>query len=181
MLTSYGLLFMLMASEPGGGSIIEVNPGVVFWTVITFILLLIVLKKFAWKPILDALDERENSIKDSLDAAEKAMAKAEEITRENDSAIREAELTAQRIRKEALEEVELLRAERIEHAKKDADQLIEHARETIEQEKKRALSELHDEVARLAIMSASRILDTELDEQRNKKLVANYIKKLSQN
>jgi len=180
ILASFSFPVMALA-ESGGGSIIEVNPGVIFWTIVTFIILLLVLKKFAWKPILDAMSERDNSIKDSLEAAEKAMAKAEDISKENEAAMREAELIAQRIRKEAIEEAELLRSERIEKAKEEASELLEHARHTIEQEKKRALLELRDEVAKLAIESASKIIDAELDAKKNSRLVDSYIQELSNN
>lgn len=163
------------------GALLSIDPGLFLWILLVFILFIFILTKYAWKPILNALQEREDSIKDSLNAAEKAMAKAEEISRENDSALREAELTAQKIRREALEEAELLRAERVEKAKEEAEQLIVQARHTIEQEKKRALTELHDEVASLAIQSVSKILDAELDEKKNKKLVDNFIKELSKN
>lgn len=176
MLTGFGLSVIAME-----GSIVDVNPGVVFWTVVTFIVLLLVLKKFAWKPLLGALEERENSIKDSLEAAERAMQKAKKVTQENEAALREAELMAQQVRREAIEEAELIRAERIEKAKDEADQLLEHARNTIEQEKKRALLELRDEVAKLAIQAASAIIDTELDAEKNKKLIDKFIKELPNN
>ena len=174
-------LSVIALAEAGGGSIIEVNPGVIFWTIVTFIILLWILKKFAWKPILGAMEEREHSIKDSLEAAEKDMAKAESISKENEAAMREAELMAQKIRKEAIEEAELLRSERIEKAREEAADLLEQARHTIEQEKKRALLELRDEVAKLAIESASKIIDSELDATKNSKLVDSYIKELSNN
>lgn len=176
MLTGFSLSVIAME-----GSIVDVNPGVVFWTVVTFIVLLLVLKKFAWKPLLGALEERENSIKDSLEAAERAMQKAKKVTQENEAALREAELMAQQVRREAIEEAELIRAERIEKAKDEADQLLEHARNTIEQEKKRALLELRDEVAKLAIQAASAIIDTELDAEKNKKLIDKFIKELPNN
>ena len=181
LLAGYNLAVIALAAEAGGGSIIEVNPGVVFWTIVTFLILLWVLKRYAWKPMLSALQERENSIRDSLEAAEKAMKKAEVISKENEAALQEAEIMAQKIRKEAVEEAELLRADRLEKARKEADELIEHARSTIEQEKKHALLELRKEVAELALQAASRILDTELDAEKNRKLVDNFLKDLSKN
>lgn len=174
-------LSVIAAAESGGGSILEVNPGVVFWTVLTFIILLFVLKKYAWKPLLGALEERENSIKESLEAAEKAMGKAQEVSKENEAALREAELMAQKIRKEAIEGAEMLRTERIEKTKEEAAQILEQARKTIEQEKKRAMLELRDEVARLAIQAASTIIDNQLDSEKNKKLVDSFINDLPNN
>ncbi|HKJ47208.1 MAG TPA: F0F1 ATP synthase subunit B [Balneolales bacterium] len=163
------------------GGLLSVDPGLFFWILIVFALFIFVLTKYAWKPVLGALEERENSIKDSLDAAEKAMARAEKVSKENEAALREAELMAQKIRKEAIDEAELLRTERIEKARDEAAQLLEHARSSIEQEKKRALLELRNEVAKLAIQSASKIIDAELDVKKNTKLVESYIKELSNN
>ena len=164
-----------------GGGLLNVDFGLAFWILITFVIFLALLRVFAWEPIMNALERREQSIKESLEAAEKAMEKAEQISKENDQALKEAEQKAQRIRKEAIEEAEELRRKRIEKSKKEADDMLEQARDTIEREKKRAMQELHDEVARLAIESASRIIDAELDEQKNRKLVNEYIQDISNN
>lgn len=162
-------------------SLINADPGLLIWTAVVFLLFILLLSKFAWKPLLAALESREESIKDSLDAAEKAMVKAEQIGKANEQALRDAELVAQKIRREAVDEAERLRADRIEKAKQEADELVEKARQTIEQEKKRALVELRNEVAELAIQSASLILENELDADKNKKLVDMYINNLSKN
>lgn len=159
--------------------LLDVDFGLFFWVLITFLLFLFLLSKFAWKPILNALSERESAIKESLEAAEKARADAEEISRENEKALKEAEAVSQKMRKEALEEAEALRADRAEKAKTEASKLLEQARATIEQEKKKALLELREEVSRIAIESASRILDEELDENKNKKIVEKYIRELN--
>ena len=130
---------------------------------------------------MKSLQEREAKIKDSLESAEKALERAEAISKDNEKALREAEVKAQQIRKEAIEEAELLRNDRINKAKDEAAQIIEQAKNTIDQEKKLALTELREEVARLAIQSASMILDEELDEKKNSKLVDKFIGDLSKN
>jgi F-type H+-transporting ATPase subunit b len=137
--------------------------------------------KFAMPPIMAALEGRETRIRESLEAAEVALAKAEAISKDNEKALREAEQTAHQIRKEAKEEAERIRAERVAKAKDEAEQIIEQAKVDIEQEKQSALLALRQEVAHLAIKSASMILDAELDEEKNKKLVDNYINDLSKN
>jgi len=171
-------MLMLLA---GGGGILSFNPGFAIWVAITLILFVWLMNKYAVPPIMNALEEREKKIKDSLESADKALAKAEKISEENKKALREAEAKAQKLMKEAKEEAELIRAERIAKAKKEAEQLIEDARSSIEQEKKQALVELRDEVAKLAIESASRIIDAELDEKKNNKLVKNFIDDISKN
>jgi len=172
------MMFVLAA---GGGGILSFNSGFAIWVAITMIIFLYVMGKYAVPLIMDALSERESRIKESLESAEKALQRAEQISKDNEKALREAELKAQQIRKEAIEEAEMLRSERIEKAKEEAAQILEQARTTIEQEKKRALLELRDEVARLAVQSASMILDSEIDEKKNSKLVANTIEDISIN
>lgn len=164
-----------------GGGILSFNTGFAIWVLISMLVFLFVMGKYAVPPILQALNDREQRIKDSLESAEKAIANAERISEDNKKALKEAEVKAQKIRKEAIEEAEMLRADRIEKAKKDADKLLEDARETIEQEKKQALSELRNEVAELAVKSASMIIGKELDQDKNKKLVDKFIGDLSKN
>ncbi|MEX0894281.1 MAG: F0F1 ATP synthase subunit B [Balneolaceae bacterium] len=163
-----------------GGGILSFNTGFAIWVLISMLIFLWLMGKYAVPPIVKALNDREKRIKESLESAENAIAKAERIAKDNKKAMREAEVKAQQIRKKALEEAEILRSERIEKAKEEASRLLEDARNTIEQEKKRALLELRNEVADLAVQSASIILDAELDKEKNRKLVDDYIHKLSE-
>jgi F-type H+-transporting ATPase subunit b len=165
----------------GGGGILSFNGGFAIWVAITLVIFLVVMGKYAVPLVMDALQEREARIKDSLQSAEEALKRAEKISKDNEKALREAEKKAQQIRKKAIDEAETLRAERIEKSKKEAEQIIEEARKSIEQEKKRAMMELREEVAKLAVQSASKIIDSELDEQKNSKLVENFINDLSKN
>jgi F-type H+-transporting ATPase subunit b len=162
-----------------GGGLLTFNTGFAIWVLISTIVFVFLMQKFLVPPIMKALNDREAQIKDSLESAEKALAKAEQISKDNNKALKEAEIQAQKIRKEALEDAELLRSEKIEKAKQDAVKILQDAKNTIEQEKTRALVELRDEVADLAIRSASIIIDSELDETKNRKLVDSFIKDLT--
>ncbi|MEC8140856.1 MAG: F0F1 ATP synthase subunit B [Bacteroidota bacterium] len=164
-----------------GGGLLSFNTGFAIWIAISLIIFLLVMTKYAMPPIMAALEGRETRIRESLEAAEVALAKAEAISKDNDKALREAEQTAHQIRKEAKEEAERIRTERIAKAKDEAEKIIEQAKFDITQEKQTALIALRQEVARLAIKSASMIIDAELDEEKNKKLVNNYIDDLSKN
>lgn len=164
-----------------GGGILSFNTGFAIWVLISMLVFLFIMGKYAVPPILKALNDREKRIKDSLESAEKAIAKAERISEDNKKALKEAEIKAQKIRKEALEEAEVLRTNKIDKAKKEASKLLEDARKTIDKEKKQALSELRDEVAELAVKSASMIIEAELDQKKNKKLVDKFIGDLSKN
>lgn len=171
----------MMLFLAGGGGILSFNSGFAIWVAVSLVIFLFVMNKYAVPLIMDALNERESRIKDSLESAEQALKRAEEISKDNEKALREAEKKAQQIRKEAISEAEMLRAERIEKSKKEAEKIIDEARKTIQQEKKQAMMELRDEVARLAVQSASKIIDSELDEKRNDKLVDSFIKDISKN
>src|SRR5690554_6092221 len=141
-----------------GGGLLSFDTGFGVWVLISTLLFLYLMNKYLIPPILNALTEREGRIKESLESAEKALAKAEEVSRDNKKALQQAEIQAQQIRKQALEDAENLRSDRIEKAKNDAAKILEEARSTIEQEKKRALVELRNEVAGLAVKSASIII-----------------------
>jgi F-type H+-transporting ATPase subunit b len=164
-----------------GGGLLSFETGFAIWVLISMLIFLWIMGKYAVPHIVKALNDREKRIKDSLESAEKALAKAEKISKENDKALREAEVKAQQIRKEAIEEAELLRSERIEKAKKDASKVLADAKKTIEKEKQRALIELRNEVADLAVNAASIIIESELDKDKNRKIVNRYIDNLSKN
>lgn len=164
-----------------GGGILSFSSGFAIWVAISMVVFLFIMYKYAVPPIMRALDEREKKIKESLESAEKALEKAEKISKDNEKAIKEAEVKAQKIRKQAIADAELLREERIEKSRNEASKILEDAKNSIEQEKKRALSELRKEVAELAIKSASIILDAELDKEKNKKLVDKFISELPRN
>jgi len=162
-------------------SLVNVDPGLFIWTAVIFFSFLLVLAKFVWKPLLGSLQQREQSIRESLDAAETAMKKAEQVSKANEDALRQAEAVAHSIRKDAMDEAEKIRAERIEKAKLEAAALVDAAKTAIDQEKKRAIEELRNEVADLAILSAKKILSAELDDKKNRALVNGFIKDLSGN
>lgn len=170
-------MFYLLA----GGGLLSFNTGFAIWIAISLIVFLLIMTKYAMPPIMAALEGRETKIRESLEAAEAALLKAEAISKDNEKALREAEQKAHQIRKEAKEDAERIRTERVAKAKDEAEQIIEQAKLDIEQEKQSALLALRQEVAHLAIQSASVIIDAELDEEKNKKLVDNYIDNLSKN
>lgn len=164
-----------------GGGLLSFETGFGIWVAISTILFLFLMNKYLVPPIMKALNDRETRIKDSLESAETALAKAAQISKDNAKALKEAEIQAQKIRNEALEDAELLRADRMDKAKSDAEKILETARVTIEQEKKRALSELRNEVAELAVEAAGIIIQAELDKDKNEKLVDSFINNLSKN
>ncbi|MDZ4839357.1 MAG: F0F1 ATP synthase subunit B [Bacteroidota bacterium] len=155
-----------------------INPkiGLMFWTLVTFIGLLIVLRKFAWKPILEGLKQRETSIQSALDEAKRAKEDMTLLKNENQILLQEARQERDIIMKEAKEIKEKILADAHNQAKDDVARMTAQARESIEKEKLSALRELKDKVVELSIEAAGKILQTELSsENKQKELVGKYI------
>ncbi len=163
------------------GGILSPNAGLAFWIALTFGLLLLLLRRFAWGPITSALDTREKTIEESMARAEKALAEAKQIQADNDRARREAEQHAQRILREAREAAESLRNDEVEKTRTQIRQLQQQAQAEIEREKQRALDTLRAEVADLAIQAAEKILRETLDASRQRRLVDEFIDGLPKN
>ena len=158
--------------------IMDLRPGLTLWTAITFILLLIVLSKFAWGPIVRMLDERERTIREAIEQAKKERAEAERALAEQKSTLAAAQREAADLAQKSKQEVEVLRADLTARARKEADDLVAQARKQIQEEKSKALAELRGQVADLAIDAARRLIQSSLDEKSQRALVEEYIAKL---
>ena len=155
--------------------LLEPHAGLIAWTIITFVVVLLVLKRFVWTPLLEALDERQRRIRESLEGAEKARDEARATLAEHQKALAGAEAEARDIVAQAREAAERVRSDLVSQARQEAEQTLEQARRTIESEKLAALGELRREVADLAVRAAGEILDANLDDERNRRLVDNLI------
>ncbi len=162
-------------------SLLSPHVGLIFWTLVIFTLLLVVLGKFAWGPIVSALDEREKTIESSITRAEAALAEARQMQADNEAARREAERQAQAILREAREQADAQRAAEVEKTKAELAKMQAQARADLEREKQQALNALRAEVADLAIGAAEKILRANLDENRQRQLVDQFISDLPQN
>jgi F-type H+-transporting ATPase subunit b len=161
--------------------LVQLDPGVIIWTALTFGLLLLLLSKTAWKPILKALDTREESIRQSIERAEEAKTESERFLGESRKSISEAEARAQQVINEARELAEKLKSESVARTNAETNKMLEKAREEIERDKQQAISQLHGLVAELAVKAAEKILDEAIDESRQKKLVENFLNSLQKN
>ena len=151
--------------------------GLIFWTTVVFTLLVLLLKKFAWKPILSAVDERNQSIKNSLAQAEKARNEMSELTANNEKIIAQAKLDRDVILKEARDMKNEIISEAKDKASKEAEKLVSTAKEQILNEKMKAITELKNHVADLSIEMAEKILNSELsDVAKQKELVKKALK-----
>ena len=151
--------------------------GLIFWTTVVFTLLVLLLKKFAWKPILSAVDERNQSIKNSLAQAEKARNEMSELTANNEKIIAQAKVDRDVILKEARDMKNEIISEAKDKASKEAEKLVSTAKEQILNEKMKAITELKNHVADLSIEMAEKILNSELsDVAKQKELVKKALK-----
>lgn len=130
---------------------------------IIFLILLFVLHKYAWKPILEAVNEREISIVDSLNQAKLARKEVENLSAENESIIRAAKVERDAILKEAREIKDRIVGEAKDVAKVEGDKMIEHARQSIQAEKTAAMAEIKNQIGSLSVNIAESILKQKLD------------------
>jgi|TARA_B110000114_G_scaffold138930_1_gene146341 F-type H+-transporting ATPase subunit b len=157
----------------------EFSLGLFVWQTLLFVALLLLLKKFAWKPILDAVNERETSIKESLSAAEKARDDMEVVQADNKRILKEARSERDALLAEAKTASIKIVNQAKEDAKAEADKITAQAQETIQNEKKAAINELKSLVASLSVDIAAKVLQTELkDQAAQEKFVSELVKEI---
>ncbi len=139
--------------------------GLFFWQTILFILLLLLLKKFAWQPILDALNSREEGIQNALDEADKARQEMVDLKSSNDKILKEARAERDGLLKDARMIKEKMITEAKDEAKEQSNKIIEQAKQTIENENLAAITELKNQVAELSIGIAENIMKDELSNK----------------
>jgi len=159
---------------------LEVHGGLLAWTVLTFVLLLVVLKKVAWGPILDALDARENEIKDALNAAEKAREEAERVSSDYEDSIRKAQAEAQQIISDAKTAGEKVKLDLETIANEKADEIIEKAKAQIDTERVRVISEIKTVAVEISLSAAAKVIERNLDSDDNRKLVNEALEGIGQ-
>ena len=155
--------------------LLDPHEGLIIWTIITFLVVLFVLKKFAWPQLLAALDEREKRISDAIAAAEQARQEAEEVLREHQQKLAAADEEARQIVAEAREAGANVRQTIVSQAREEAERMLDQARTSIESEKRAAIAELRRETANLAVQAAGALIDANLDDERNRGLVDDLI------
>ncbi len=149
--------------------------GLVFWMVISFSLILFILKKFAWKPILKALKERENTIDTALKSADKAREEMEQLKVSNEKIIKEAKNERDNLLKDARQVKDKIISEAKEKANSEAKIIISDAKEKIENEKEAAFDEIKNQVAVFSIEIAEKILKKKLEKTKDQKDLINEL------
>lgn len=154
----------------------EFSLGLFFWQTLLFVALVLLLKKFAWKPILDAVNEREQGIKDALDSAEQAKKEMENLQADNEQLLKEARAERDGMLKEAREIKNKMINDAKEEAKTEADKMVAQAQVAIEGEKKAAIADLKNQVASLSLEIAEKVVKENLSsDSKQQKLVKSIL------
>jgi F-type H+-transporting ATPase subunit b len=162
--------------------IIEPGIGLLFWMTLTFVILLFLLAKYAWKPIVNAVNDRETSIVDALNQATLARKEMETLKEDNERIIREAKVERDAILKEAREIKDRIVGEAKDAAKAEGDKMIEAAKQTINSEKNAAMADIKTQIGALSVNIAESILKQKLDNnEAQNELVQNYLNKSNLN
>ena len=151
--------------------LVQLDPGLFVWTILTFLLLLFVLAKFAWKPLLKMLNDREELIRSSLEDAEKAKEKLEKLNAEGEAIINQARSEAQSILSEGKAAVSKLKDETLDVAKEQAKQIASEAEKQINIEKDKAIAEIKSEVVNLSMSIAEKLINKNISPEDNKVLI----------
>lgn len=177
------LLLLLQEHGAEGGGAAEfspfsINTGLIFWTIIIFLILMVLLWRFAWPSILKSVEERERRIQKQLEDAEQANADAQRLLEEHKKQIAAARSEAQEILSKAKSISQKERETLLAKAREEYDALLGRARKDIDAEKDKAIQALRREAVELSIAAASRVIEANLDTDANRKLVSEFLESL---
>ena len=158
--------------------LVQPDPGLFIWTILTFLVLLALLAKFAWRPLLQALESRQELIRKSLDDAEKAKQELGRLHTESAQIIRQARVEADTIIANSRSDGERLREEIKQKARADSDVIVRNAERQIQLETTRALQQIRHEVADLSVQIASKLIQRNLTRADNEGLIEETLKQL---
>ncbi len=163
--------FLLLASN----AFTDVKPGLIIWTWITFIIVAIILRKFAWGPLLSAVDSREKNITNAIESAKRERAEAEKLLGEQKTAIAAARQEAADAVRKTQAEMEKFREELMGKARKEAETMKADAQRAITEERAKAVAEIKAEAVKLSIAIAEKLLTEKLDDAKHQALAQQFV------
>jgi F-type H+-transporting ATPase subunit b len=166
---------VLLAAAGGGGGLTDVDTTLYWSTLVLFLIFAFVLGKFAWGPLLGMIEEREKTVREQVEGAEKAQAEAAALLVQRNDMMRDAAREREEMIARAQKEAEQVRSELLAKARGDAEQVLQRAKEQIEREKSQAIHDLRAQVAGLAVEAAARIVQSSLTPEAQRKLADDYI------
>lgn len=165
----------LSAAEEGEGGLFSLNVGLSLWTIVVFGIVLFILSRYAWGPILAAVDARERNIQSSVEEAARLRAEAQALLEEHQRQLADSRRQSQQIVAEAREAGEQVRRDIEEKARAEGDAMIERARRDIDREKQAAMDELRRESVELALAAASRLVQQKLDPEADRRMIEGFL------
>jgi F-type H+-transporting ATPase subunit b len=186
--TSLALIFAaapatLLAQEhgapAGGGGLMSLQINLMFWTLVIFLILFWMLRKYAFPPIFKAVEARERALEEAIEGAKRDREEAAKLLEEHRRQIENARNEAQRFIAEGRQTAEKMRADLLEQARQEQQEILERARREIESERDRAIAELRREAVDLAIAGASKVVEQNLDNSANRRLVEGFLSSVS--
>ncbi len=159
----------------------QINPGIMIWTLIIFVVLLVVLKKLAWKPVLSMLHDREARIRDSLQKADAAKTESERLLAEQKDLVAKQRAESAEFLKRARVDADKIAAEMVEKARREADDQVARAKMQIDEERNRAVESVRTQAVDLALAAAGHLLSKTLDQASHQNLVRDFIQNLPKN
>jgi F-type H+-transporting ATPase subunit b len=169
---------MFLPSVLAASSFVEVRPGLIFWTIVTFVLVMLVLRWKAWGPILQLVQERETQIANSVESAKKMLVEAEQKLAEAKEAANKARLEAAETVRVNKVEMEKYRAELMANSRKEAEELKLTARREIEDQKAKAIAEVRAMAVDLSIEVAGKLLNERMDDSKHRALADQFVQGL---
>ena len=167
------------AEEHGPVNLLEPRSGLMVWTLVIFVILLLVLSRFAFKPLIGAVEARERSLQDAIEGAKRDREEAARLLAEQRSQLDASRGEAQKLIAEGRAAAEKMRAELLEQTRQQQQELLERARRDIDAERDRAIADLRREAVDLAIAGASKVIERNLDDTSNRQLVENFLGSLA--
>jgi F-type H+-transporting ATPase subunit b len=158
--------------------LVQVDPGLFIWTIVTFLVLLAALAKFAWRPLLDALETRQNAIRKSLDDAQLAKQELERLNAESSQIIAKARAEADAVITQSRSDGDRLREEIRQKARAEAEHIVKNAERQIQLETTRAIEQIRHEAVDLSVMIASKIIQRNLSKEDNARLIDEALKQV---
>jgi len=158
--------------------LIQPDPGLFIWTIVTFLVLLALLGKFAWRPLLQALESRQERIRKSLEDAERARQELERLQQESGKIMQQARIEAESIVTQTRADAERLREELKQKAKDEADNILRNAQQQIQLQTRQAIQQIRHEVADIAVLLASKLLERNIAKEDNARLIDDTLKQI---
>lgn len=169
------ILWMMLQEEPAGSGFFSLNTGLMFWTVIIFLVLVAVLTRYAWRPILGALEARERRIQEILDAAVRDRDEAQRLLEEHRRQVAESRNQAQQIVAEGRQAAERVRHDMLEEARRQQEEILERARQEIGREQEAAVAAIRREAVDLSLAAASKLIERKLDTAEDRRFVQEFL------